>query len=198
VLTSEVTSAAYYAERLTRPTWPGGGASGVTIGIGEDLGQMSVAQLHADWDGYLRPGVLARLAACCGVAGEAAERLARQVEDIEVSYELAVLVFRRVRLPQFIRTTWQTFAHCDELPADAFGALVDLVFNRGPALEDAPGDTRESRREMREIATLMRMQHFDLVPRSLRSMKRLWPEGSGLVKRREAEAVLFERALGTG
>ena len=38
----------YYTSRLSNPTWPGG-ASGVTIGIGYDLGYNAVDQIRKDW-----------------------------------------------------------------------------------------------------------------------------------------------------
>jgi GH24 family phage-related lysozyme (muramidase) len=73
------------------------------------------------------------------------------------------------------------------------GALVSLVFNRGPGLGAA-----DSRREMRSIAAHMKARDFAKVPAEIRAMKRIW-EGQeklrGLCTRRDREAALFEDGL---
>jgi len=81
------------------------------------------------------------------------------------------------------------------LPADAFGALVSLVFNRGTDLD---GDRRI---EMRQIRSAIDTGNpgpllLQRIAAELRKMKRLWhnnPDSDGdLVDRREAEAKLVE------
>lgn len=75
------------------------------------------------------------------------------------------------------------------LPPDAQAALFSLVFNRGTA-------TRGERRvEMAQIAQVISAGQPEKVPFLIRSMKRLWPQGSGLVRRREDEAKLWESAF---
>ncbi len=48
----EISSAAYYRKYLSHPIWPGGD-SGITIGIGYDLGQNSEKLIRKDWTGKL-------------------------------------------------------------------------------------------------------------------------------------------------
>ena len=67
----EISSEAYYNRRLKRPYWPGG-ASGITIGIGYDLGYCSAAQCRRDWGGQISDANLAVLETVCRLkAGEA-------------------------------------------------------------------------------------------------------------------------------
>ena len=87
----------------------------------------------------------------------------------------------------------RAFPGCEELPADCFGALVSLVYNRGGGM-GIPGDER--RAEMRLIRDAIRVRDYSDVPEALREMKRLWPNAGGLRARRDAEAALFERGLG--
>jgi hypothetical protein len=72
----EVSSPAYYQKKLQRPTWPGE-RSGVTIGIGYDLGVTSRKQIVADWDAHLNSTDLDLLLVAQGVTGESARHLVK-------------------------------------------------------------------------------------------------------------------------
>jgi len=48
---------------------------------------------------------------------------------------------------------------------------------------------------MRKIKELMASENFKEIPDQIRSMKRLWPPTSGLQKRRDDEAKLFQEGL---
>ena len=92
------------------------------------------------------------------------------------------------------------YAHLDQLPLDAQGALVSLIYNRGTSMGKPGFQSWAQRREMRAIQADLAdgVQRGDLADTAaqLRSMKRLW-EGKGfdgLSARREAEARLVERA----
>lgn len=206
IVRCEVTSEATYLHRYSYPTRPGG-MSGVTIGIGYDLGQVTASQFLADWSGAgLSDAVENRLAACCGVKGEAAIPLARGLADITIPWAAALAVFRGVSLPAYTRATVAAIPGADRLPPDCLGALVSLAYNRG-----AGGFTTndDRRREMRAIRAAIIDGHPQAVPGQLRAMKRLWvqnPEAppdkwvpmkdlAGLLARRDAEADLFERGL---
>jgi hypothetical protein len=107
-------------------------------------------------------------------------------------------VFDAKTLTKFVGITYSTLprAALDMLHPHCVGALVSLVFNRGASFR-RDGDRY---REMREILRLMGRQEFAGIPAQLRSMKRIW-EGQGLdglLRRREAEASLFERGLAAG
>lgn len=183
----EVSTRSWYEKFAARPTWPGG-ASGITIGIGYDLGQHSAAEFRRDWEGT-EAGKSLDLAACCGVCGTQASWLMHTVSFMQVSYEDAVRVFDNVILPRYIDLTVKTFPNCDLLPMDAFGALVDLVYNRGTSM------TGDSRREMAAIKNAMAAGDFVAIPAYIRAMKRLWPLSTGLQARREWEAATFAEAI---
>lgn len=189
----------YYEKFLKRPSWPGG-ASGVTIGFGYDLGYEKT--LVADWNRFLTPDQLSRLERCNGKTGGRAKQALSGVRDILIEWDWAAEVFNEKTLPQEIHKTLRTFPGSAELlPADAFGALVSLIFNRG---EDLTGDRRS---EMRDIRGIIQQagtngigQHeiCRQIASRFRAMKRLWhddPDSDGdLVDRREAEARLIEQA----
>lgn len=187
----------YYEKFLKRPSWPGG-ASGVTIGFGYDLGYEKT--LDRDWGPFLNPDQLNRLARCFGKTGSVARQAISGVRDIEIPWDEAAAVFNENTLPQEIRKTLTTFPNASErLPADAFGALVSLVFNRGT---DLSGDRR---REMKAIKIILADNSIpnDALGRKIaaqfRSMKRLWPDvkssDNDLNDRREAEAQLIEQSV---
>ena len=183
----EVTSPAVYQAALSRPAWPGDD-SGVTIGVGYDLGYTGLAQFHADWDGRLPSAVVTRLGQVVGVIGAKAQIAARALHDVTVPWSAAEPVFRLRTLGEQAVLTNHTFPNCDALSADSFGALVSLIYNRGPSL------VGPRRIEMAQIRNAMSQRAFAAVPGLLRAMKRLWTDG--LVERREGEARLFEAGLG--
>ena len=66
IVTCEVTSRAVYEQKWAHPIWPGLN-SGVTIGIGYDLGQNSADRIRADWSGILDNQSVDKLVACADV-----------------------------------------------------------------------------------------------------------------------------------
>ena len=185
----EVGSRQRYQKEFQRPTWPGG-QSGVTIGIGYDLGMTPRAQITSDWEIHLFEPELAALLAVQGVTGPAAKRLAQGVSHVAIPLKAAEEVFYLKTLPQFAALTRATFPGVGKLPADAQGAMLSLVYNRGAGLA---GDRR---REMAEIARLLRVDAPDLdaVADQFESMKRLWPDMKGLRDRRQREADVIRAA----
>lgn len=182
----EVTSPDYYTRHYQVPTWPGG-QSGVTIGIGYDIGMTDVATFRADWFDVLGNVDWGRLAAFVGVSGATAERAAQSLAGIAVTYAEASAVFNAVSVPKALAQTVALF-DCSQLPDDCTGALMSLVYNRGTSLV---GDRR---REMVQIQKAL-PTHPELVPDLLRSMSRLWPDARGLRERRDSEARRFEAGL---
>lgn len=177
----------YYTKALKNPTYPGG-ASGVTIGIGYDLGYNTKAQFASDWKHILPDAIFKRLEACTGVKGESAKQLVRHVRDIEVSWNDASKVFKDSTLPRFIQETLKAFPGADKLHPDAFGALVSIVFNRGASVSGS------SRREMLNIRNLISSKNYNAIASEIRSMKRLWiGKGlDGLLRRRDEEAQMVD------
>ena len=182
----EVGSKQRYEQLYQRPTWPGA-MSGVTIGIGYDLGMTPKAQITADWEVYLFEPELASLLAVQGVTGPPAKKLAQGISHVVIPFAAACEVLYLKTLPLFAARTRATFPGVEKLPADAQGMLLSLVYNRGTQLK---GDRR---REMAQIAALLRKSDPDLdeIAACFESMKRLWPDLKGLRDRRQREADLI-------
>ncbi len=176
------------AEGLDQPgKWPGGG-SGITLGIGYDLGYVSPEQFEEDWSKYLTADQIKRLKTAIGLKGGSAEMRAPLFSDIRVTRAEAEEVFKQRTLPLHSKRTEEAFPGVDQLPADAQGALVSLVFNRGPLMEG------ERRKEMRAVRDAVARKDLREIARQIRAMKRIW-EGQGvdgLLRRRDAEADLVE------
>jgi len=190
----EVGSRSLYDKMGSRPTWPGG-ASGVTIGIGYDLGYQS--GFEADWSDVLSASQMLDLKKWLGVQGERASAGPAGLTHITIPWNAAWTVFIRRTLPQQIGSTRQTFQQSLQMPKLCFGVLVSLVYNRGTSMNDSashPGN----RQEMRDIRDAVAAGRLADIPAALRAMKRLWPEGNGLRGRREREAKMFEAGLAQG
>lgn len=190
LVTFEVSGQALYEKRYKKPTWPGG-RSGVTVGIGYDLGYVTEKGLRDDWS-MLGAESLAALAQCCGKTGEEAKSLIPLLSKVTVSWQDASKQFDAY-LPYAAGQTESTFRNCGLLTDDSFGALVSLIYNRGASLSP----TSARRKEMREIGKLMTDKTFTDIPAKIRDMKRLWPKDNerGLILRRETEATLFEQGM---
>jgi len=186
----------YYNKFLKNPTWPGE-QSGVTIGVGYDLGYVNKSEFSEDWKD-LPKEIFDRLYKVVGIKGYNAKNLIRGLKDISIPWELSLKVFNNKTVTKFYNLTQKTFPNFDNLPEDAKGGLVSLVFNRGNALE---GDRR---REMKLIRDGMKLvSNYDqkaltFIANQIRSMKRIWIGGSiekGMSRRRDAEAKLIEDSL---
>jgi len=178
----------YYNKQLKHPCWPGG-ASGVTIGIGYDLGYNTTGQFTRDWKELLPPTDFNRLTTVLGYKSESARKQVASVKNIDIPWENALIVFNKNTLPRFIAETIKAFPGADKLHPDAFGALVSVVFNRGAST------TGPSRVEMFNIQTTIKSGSKNIYPyiaQQILSMKRLWVGKGldGLLKRRDEEAAL--------
>jgi hypothetical protein len=187
---------AYYSRYLSRPTWPGQ-ASGLTIGIGYDLGYNSAAQIRRDW-AALSSAVLLRLGGAAGVKGRAARELVARFRDVRIPWRTALDVFESLTVPRFELLRDRAFPGNERLPAEARDALLSLIFNRGTSMRGS------SRAEMREIAEVLdglaqgmtgEEAALHAIAGEIRAMTRIWAgteiEG-GMKRRREAEARLIE------
>jgi GH24 family phage-related lysozyme (muramidase) len=191
IIEFEISGKDAYERKYRRPIWPKG-ASGVTIGIGYDVGHQSVAQLRADCAGILAAGMVATLERACGVQGAAASSLAQQMSSVDVSWDQAIELFKRKSLPRWVGLVKSKLENTDQLSKDSLGALVSLTYNRG-----AGGYTLQKPRfaEMRNIRAHMAARQFASIPDEFLNMRRLWPDLRGLQRRREKEAELFKRGL---
>lgn len=178
---------AYFNKELKHPTYPGG-ASGVTIGIGYDLGYNTGDQFTKDWRSHLTDSDFSRLAKCLGSKGSFAKLLIPSVKDITVSWDSGLAVFKSNTVPRFINETIKAFPGVDQLKPDAFGALVSLVFNRGGAL------TGTNRTEMMNIHNLVPKKDYNGIAQQITNMKHIWVGKGldGLLRRRDAESALVK------
>lgn len=186
-------------EGMDQPfAWPGG-ASGITIGIGYDLGYYTEAEFRSNWGSYLSSDQLNRLSHAIGKTGGAARAMASDFVGIKIDHAAASAVFEKCTLPKFEKQAEGAFPGMNVLPADAEGALVSLVFNRGPSVNGP------RRQEMKNIQTLIK--NFDSATGDLKllqsniadqihDMKHLWVGAGldGLLARRDAEAALVRNA----
>ena len=151
----------YYNRFLYRPIWPGLN-SGVTIGVGYDLGYNNLQSFKASWTGKLSTQDIIRLARALGVKGRSAKELIPGVKDIKISWEHALSVFKSHTIPIFADQTNRVFPGADRLHPDAYGALLSLVFNRG-------ADLSGSRRiEMARIRTLVPKKDYKAIALEIR------------------------------
>lgn len=186
----EVGSQALYARRYEAPIWPGG-ASGVTWGIGYDGGHQTKQQIGLDWSAL---AAATRLQATAGITGAAAQPVVRDLRDVRVPFGLASDVFGVASLPRYHSSARRAFGAdgFDALPADARGALVSVVYNRGASMT---GSARTEMRAIRDVCLPGADVHC--IAGQIRQMCRLWRGTTleaGLCGRREAEASLTERA----
>ena len=178
-----------------RPNWAGG-ASGIDIGWGCDIGA-APASLDA-WEPLLDANAYGRLTTARGVTGAAAEALQLKLADIKIPQAAADKIFAEHDMPAALNQTLRAFPGADQLPGKSLGALVSLVFNRGARLTDVAG--QRPRAEMRAIKDHLAAGAFDMVPLEFALMSRLWPDPKGptasnLMGRRYAEGHLFEAGL---
>jgi len=190
-LTEKAQKLIFDFEGIDQPgDWPGG-ASGITIGIGYDLGYESAGDFEEDWKAILSDGDFTTLSQVLGLKGADAQAKAPGLKAIKIKSADAEQVFLERSVPKYQALTQQAFPGVDALPADAQGALFSLVYNRGTSMN---GD---SRKEMRAIRDAVPNGDLQEIADQLRAMKRLW-EGKGLdglLKRRDAEADLVESSI---
>ena len=190
IIFEEDSSEWFYLKHYQHPEWPGG-ASGVTIALGYDLGYANAAKIHADWDGLVDAGTVNQLVRCSGVTGVHAHDLLMQVRgSIVIPWNAALTVFLKRDMPQWIATAKHLLPNWDKLGPMCKGIIVSLIYNRGAAGFNAAGDRY---REMRAIKADMQVEHYADIPNQLRSMARLWT--GGVHARRLREATLFEKGL---
>ena len=193
IVDEEVSGKDVYEKRYRHPEWPGG-QSGITIGIGYDVGYVTHEELVEDWSGKIPDEMIAVLGQCVGITkGHAHDLLPSVRNKIDVPWDAAMVVFLQHDVPKWYGRCKAKLPNFEELSADCKGALVSLAYNRGPSFDEQG----ERYKEMRAIKVAMAARDFQQIPAEFRSMKRLWDSHSqrGLILRREHEAQLFERGL---
>jgi hypothetical protein len=189
IIFEEDSSEFYYNKVYQHPEWPGG-ASGVTIALGYDLGYATAEKIKADFSGKVSDESLMQMISCAGITGASAYHKMLAVKaSVVVPWSAALAVFLNRDMPTWIRTVDTVLPNTDKLGPMCRGMLVSLAYNRGASFNNA-GDRY---REMRAIKADMAAMHFADIPNQFRSMARLWT--GGVHARRLREATLFEKGL---
>ena len=192
IVTEEDSGQAYYTRHYTHFEWPEG-ASGPTVGIGYDCGYATVAQIRASWSGIIPDAMVEALTRAAGLKGQVAGWFVHaHYGDVTIGWDQAMAEFMRRELPEWEAKCRAALANYDLLPADCAGAIDSLAYNRGAGGFHLPGDRYL---EMRAIAAHMAAKNFGKIPAEYLSMRRLWPEGGDLWRRRTHEAARFEQGL---
>jgi GH24 family phage-related lysozyme (muramidase) len=185
IVEREVSDKNYYDRHDTYPTIPAAG-SGITIGIGYDLGQVdSVQRFEADWGGLLDPATMARLLPYVQNPNPTQADLA-QLHDIKIPWDAAVKEFEEQTLPQAIEATRGIYQQLDDLPPESQAALVSLVYNRGVGLKG------KAPTQMANIQKDLKSGKLENVSDEFKAMKKLRRD---LAARRQMEGDLFAKGL---
>jgi GH24 family phage-related lysozyme (muramidase) len=192
IVAEEDSDEAYYNKFYLHFDWPKG-ASGPTVGIGYDCGYSTAAEIKSDWTGFVSDATVSALMHAAGIKGNAAGSwVARNRSSVTITWEQALEQFKGKEMVDWESQVQHALANTDLLSGDSFGALVSLAYNRGAGGFHSPGSRFL---EMRAITSLMVSKQFDKIPNEFLAMRRLWPVGGDLWKRRAAEAKLFSQGL---
>lgn len=188
ILYYEVGGASYYTSKLQNPTVPPG-YSGITIGIGYDLGYNSKKQIKADWTGKLPKAQINRLVSVSGLKQSRARAALSRVKDIRIPYAVAVQVYEAKTMPRFGKKTAAAYPGILELNPDIQGVLLSTSFNRGTSFKG----TR--RRELAWTRNDIKSGKTKNLSKYQLQMRRLWPTIRGLQRRYTAHAGLIDKSL---
>lgn len=189
ILFYEVGGPGYYQARLQRPTVPPG-SSGITIGIGYDLGYNTASQIRADWKGQIPDAHVERLASVAGRKTTAAKSALGRVRDIAIPWDAAVAVYEKRTVPRFAALTVATYPGIKATHPHIQGVMLSTSFNRGTAMTPY-----ERRKELVWTRDDLRTGKTAKLPSYQLAMRRLWPTIPGLLKRYTAHAGLIQNAL---
>lgn len=192
IIKEEISSKDQYNRLYNHPVWPQGD-SGITIGIGYDLGYHSSKQILEDWS-MLSANDLSLLLTAAGKTGAMAQSLLKgntALRSVNIPYETAVKVFLEKSLPRFARAALKIYPGLDQLKPDAVGAIISMVYNRGTSLEG------ERRKEMKAIVPLVANKDYSGIAAQIEASMRLWIASviPGVATRRVKEAVLVRGAV---
>src|SRR6266498_4516281 len=116
-ISSEALQLILKAEGLDQPgNWPGG-TSGITIGIGYDLGNITVDRFESDWGDVLPASQIQRLREVIGLRGIKAKNRAPELTDIKIKRADAEKVFAERTIPLEQTKTQLAFPGFDKLHA---------------------------------------------------------------------------------
>lgn len=117
IVALEVTGKSTYERKYQGVIKPGG-ASGITIGIGYDVGYVTPQYLKEDWQGFISDSEIAALSAACNVTGDAANRYKRPLSAISIPWDVANNQFLANVLPVYVAATLSFLPNAAELSND--------------------------------------------------------------------------------
>lgn len=191
IVAFEISSKAIYERKYKSPILPGE-YSGITIGIGYDLGYVNAATFTHDWKDFLP---LSDFNILLGVIGKtkinAKNALTDLVKSISIPWDTAIEVFYTKSMPIWAKKSRRIYPGLEKLSPDVQGAIVSLVYNRGDSLA-----MDDRRLEMRNLVQHIASGKLPSIALEIRKMKRLWSaqQSAGLHRRRDSEAALVENA----
>jgi len=193
IISWEVGSKSYYDKYLSTPTWPGGD-SGVTLGIGVDLGFYTKAQV-AEMFSFLPQNQIKELQSAVGYTGQKAHvQIGPKMKQIHISYEDAVGVFKKYDIPKATRELLKIYPNAPKLNPDTTAMLLSLVYNRGNSLR---GNTRVDMADIAHITETIEAEDYEAIAQEFEDMTRLWKGKGldGLVNRRLEEADIIRHSV---
>jgi hypothetical protein len=177
------------------PYWPGG-KSGITIGVGWDLGYHTVADLRESWE-TLDAETLSHLQMAVGKRSAAAHAMLAGLGTATVPRSLSLRVLNASLKNYYRPLVMKLFPGTEKLPVEAQVVLISLVFNRGDAMGRDPdwltATQLDQRWEMRKMRDDVKRVDIYAMYAHLGIMKRLWevPNQRGLrIRRRDEQALI--------
>ena len=178
------------------PYWPGG-RSGITIGVGWDLGQHSEAEFRKEWQS-LDAGSITRLSVAARKTGPSAQALKQEVRTVVIPEDISRAVLRGSLRQREYPETLRLLPGTDRLPTEFQVVLISVVFNRGSKLGHDPdwrmAKALDKRWEMRKLQGDVERGDLFAIYIRLGTMKRLWENDAnqrGLPIRRKDEQHLI-------
>jgi hypothetical protein len=185
------------AESLNQPgKVPPLESSGITIGYGDDLGQISKDDFKARWFDCIPRAHFERLRSVIGMHGALARGAALGLRDIVITPQAAMKAFNRM-LDSYAAETLKAFPGLETYPPDAQGAILSLVINRGDSMGKSSLNRFDGRQEMRDLRdAIARGATCEELGDIVMGMAPLWSDQGvdGLVERRMAEGALIKAA----
>jgi hypothetical protein len=185
IIDFEVGGGRYYEDYLSGVCRPNTGDSGITIGVGCDLGHLSKDEFEREWKEFLAPETFNKLIKVIGFRGWNAEDCLTGLASVYIPYATALAHFSKYTLPKWIERSRKLWPNWDSLLPLQRTALLSIAYNRGTSLTGA------RREEMREMVELLKDNNLKGIPSLIRSMSH-WHTLNGLQIRRHKEAILFE------